>query len=105
MKDNGEKWHLLVTSKKNRKATIEEGVIENSQEEKYLVINFDTTLSFESNISCLCNKASQNLQTVARITNHMDLKKRRLGRKHLLRHSLITVFLSGCFQPGLLTIE
>lgn len=80
IKDNTGKCHLLDTSTNNRKATIE-GVINNSKVKQFLGVNFYINLSFESHIFCLCNKSSKKSHVLARMANHMDLKKCRFFKR------------------------
>ena len=77
MKVNADKYRLLVTIKDAVSAKIEEFVINNSNDEKLLVIKIDTKLSFENYVSSLCKKAGQKLRALATIVNYMDLSKRK----------------------------
>ena len=76
MKANADKCDLLISSDKVCTAKIEDFSIENNTEEKLLGVKFDSNLSFEGHVTCLCKKASQKLHTLARISNYMDLNKR-----------------------------
>ena len=71
MKANADKCHLLVCSDKVCTAKIEDF----STEEKLIRVKFDSDLSFESHVTSLCEKASQKLHDLARISHHMDLDK------------------------------
>ena len=81
MKANADKCYLLVSSDKVCTAKIENFSIKNSTEEKLLGVRFNSNLSFEDHISCLCKKASQKLHALARISHYMDLNKRRSPMK------------------------
>ena len=88
MKDNADKCHLLVTTNSAVSASTEEFVINNSNEEKLLVIKIDNKLSFENYVSALCKKASQKLHALARIVNYMNL----INRKFLMKAFVTSQF-------------
>ena len=77
MRANDDKCHLLVTSDESCTAKVEDFSIKNSTEEKHLEVKFDSNLSFENHVTSLCQKASQKLHALARISHYMDLNKRR----------------------------
>ena len=77
MKANADKCHLVVSSDESCTAKIEDFSIKNSTEEKRLAVKFDSNLSFENHVTCLCKKANQKLHALARISRYMDLNKRR----------------------------
>ena len=81
MKPNGDKCHLLVTTEKSVSINIDGGNVTNKKEQKLIGIKFDSSLSFEGHITCLCKKASQKLHVLARIVNYMDLPKRKVLMK------------------------
>ena len=56
---------------------IEGHITYNSTEEKLLGVKIDSQFLFESHVSTLCKKASQKLHTLLKITNYMDLEKRK----------------------------
>ena len=58
-------------------AKIEDFSIKKGTEEKHLEVKFDSNLSFENHVTSLCQKASQKLHALARISHYMDLNKRR----------------------------
>ena len=72
MKANADKCHLLVSSDEVCTAKIEDFTIENSTEEKLLGVKFDSNLSFEGHVTCLCKKASQKLRRENIKTVHYD---------------------------------
>ena len=77
MKTNANKCHLLVSSDESCTAKIEDFSIKNSTKEKVLGVKIDSNLSFESHVTSLCKKASQKLHALERISDYMDLNKRR----------------------------
>ena len=68
MKANIDICHLMVSSDKSCTAKIEDFNIRISTEERLLGVKLDSNLSFESNVSSLCKKASQKLHALARIS-------------------------------------
>ena len=65
--------------------------IANSSYEKILGINFDNKLNFNTHVTKLCRKAGQKLHALARISNFMSLKK-----KKLLMNAFITSQFNYC---------
>ena len=92
MKANTDKCHLLVSFDERCTAKIEDFSIKNSTKEKLLGVKFDSNLSFESRITSLCKKASQNLHALARISHYTDLNKRR----NLMKSFITSQF---CYCP------
>ena len=78
MKSNGDKCHLLVTTEESVSINIDGSNVKNKKKQKLLAIKFDSSLSFEGNITSLCKKASQKQHALARIVNYMDLPKRKV---------------------------
>lgn len=79
LKPNPDKWHLLLSQKRDDLSiTIAHESIHNSENEKLLGIFFDNKLKFKVHIDKLCKKAGQKLHALARISNFMDLAKRKL---------------------------
>ena len=52
-----------------------------SVEEKLLGITLDSELKFEKHITDICNKASQKIHVLSRISSYISLNKRRLLMK------------------------
>ena len=80
MKLNEEKCKLLILSKKSNSNTeiiLGNETIKNSKSEKLLGITIDEKLTFNEHIGNLCNKASQKLHALARISKYMDKDKLR----------------------------
>ena len=60
---------------------INDAVLTSSAEEKLLGITLDSELKFENHITDICNKASQKMHVLSKITSYMSLNKRRLLMK------------------------
>ena len=84
MKINTEKSHLLISGNDQNIAKIEEYYIESESEQELLGILIDSNLPFESYINNMCKKASQKLNTLARITPFMNIEKRRTLMKSFI---------------------
>ena len=52
--------------------------IENSAFEKLLGVHFDNRLTFDYHISGLCKKASKKINALARVSQYMNLSKRKI---------------------------
>ena len=89
MKANADKYHLLVSSDESCRAKINNLSIINSTDKK--AVKFDFKISFENQFISLCEKTSQKLHALARISHYMDLNKRR----HLME-AFITSQFSYC---------
>ena len=92
MKLNADKCHLLVLGQRcDDPVTVRIGSanVVNSYEEKLLGVQIDSKLSFENHVSKLCQKASNKLYALARISPHMDQRKLR---------TLMRAFITSQFQ-------
>ena len=78
MKANPGESHILLSNKKTEKVTINVVVLTSSVEEKLLGVTLDSELKFEKHITGICNRASQKMHILFRITSYMSLNKRRL---------------------------
>ena len=92
MKLNADKCHLLVLGQSSDDpVTVRIGNSEvvNSSEEKLLGVQIDNKLSFGNHVSKLCQKASNKLYPLARISPYMDQSKLR---------TLMRAFITSQFQ-------
>ena len=92
MKLNADKCHLLVLGQRcDDPVTVRIGSADvvNSSEEKLLGVQVDSKLSFDNHVSKLCQKASNKLYALARISPYMDQKKLR---------TLMRAFITSQFQ-------
>ena len=85
MKATTDKCHLLISLQNDREANIGEIIIKSSNSEKLLGVIIDNKLSFEKHINNLCDKASQKLNALARVSSYVDLPKRRLIMKAFIK--------------------
>ena len=92
MKLNADKCYLLVLGQRcDDPVTVRIGNADvvNSSEEKLLGVQIDSTLSFDNHVSKLCQKASNKLYALARISPYMDQNKQR---------ALMRAFITSQFQ-------
>ena len=73
MKANPGKSHILLSNKKTEMVKINDVVLTSCLEEKLLRITLDSELKFEKHITDICNKASQKIHVLSRITSYMSL--------------------------------
>ena len=78
MKANPGKVHIFPSNMKTDKVRINDLVLTSNVEEKLLGTTLDSELKFEKHITDICNKASQKIQVLSRITSYMSLNKQRL---------------------------
>ena len=91
IKVNTGKSHLLLSGNSRATATIDNSYIESEDEQVLLGITIDSTLTFENCINNVCKRASQKLNTLARIVPYMNTQKRRAIMK-----SFVTSQFSYC---------
>ena len=86
MKAIPEKWHLLLSKKKNFTTVISDNLkidingdnIKHSLEQKFLSFILVNQLAFKSHISNMLKKANQKVNEFTTIAFYMDQKKRRI---------------------------
>ena len=77
MKTNSDKSHLLLTTSMSSIANINGDIIKNSECEKLIGVAIDYKLNFEEHMSKVCDKASQKLNALARISSYMNINQRK----------------------------
>ena len=75
LKANPDKSHLLLSNNEDRIIYIQSEVIENAKSKKLLGITFDSDLKFNTHVTNICNKASQKLHALARVSGFMSQNK------------------------------
>ena len=68
-----------------------------SELETVLGIQIDNKLNFEYHIKSLCNKASQKLGALQRISNMLDTQKKNLLFNSIIKSQFSSAHLFGCF--------
>ena len=77
MKVNTGRSHLLLLGNSRAMTAIDSCYIESKYKQVSLAIIIYSNHTFENHINIICNKASQKLNALARITPYMSLQKRR----------------------------
>ena len=77
MKVNADKSHLLLSGHTQLTSNIDNNLITPEKEQMSLGITIDSYLSFKEHVNNRCKKASQKLNTLARIAGYMEIQKRR----------------------------
>ena len=79
---NPDKFHLILSDPcKEYAINVEEFSISNSLNKKLLGITIDNKLSFDDHVGALCNKASQKVHALSRISHFMGIKQRQIIMK------------------------
>ena len=78
MKANHGKCHLLLSTQEDANIQISNATINCSRSQKLLGIVFDNKLKFDKHIENIFQKANRKLNALARVTNYMELPKRRI---------------------------
>ena len=104
MKGNDDKCHLLLSSPDDSSIIqIENSTIKYSKVKKLLGIQTDYKLKFDVNVETICKKAYRKLSALSRITNYMELPKRRILMNAFFKAqfnccSIIWMFHSRCLN-------
>ena len=79
MKGNDDKFHLLLSSPDdNSLIQIENSTIKCSKVKKLLGVHIDYKLKVDIHLETICKEAHRKLSALSRITNYMELSKRRI---------------------------
>ena len=78
MKANPSKCHLLLSNGEDVNIQVANTTIENSKSQKLLGVVLDNKLRFDKHVKNICQKANRKLNVLSRLTNYMDLPKKRL---------------------------
>ena len=78
MKVSHDKCHLLLSIQEEANIQIADRAIKYSKSKILLGIVLDNKLKFDKHVENICQKASKKLNALARVTNYMELPKRRI---------------------------
>ena len=79
LKPNPDKWHLLLSETgEEHNINIGNECITNSTCEKILGVYFENKMTFNTRVTKLCKKASQKLHALARVSNLISFKQRKI---------------------------
>ena len=73
MKVNTDESHLLVSGNVRATAKIDNNYIESEQEQMLLGIMIDSKLTFENHVNNIYKRASQKLNSLARVASYMNI--------------------------------
>ena len=89
VKENPEKYHLLLSKNEKRHLNVGEIEISNSDCKKPLGIKMDSKPMFDSHVKSLCKKTSQKPNAFSRVVYQLDFNQRKL---------LMNAFISSQFS-------
>ena len=75
---NASKCHVLLSTDQHAHINTGTTQIENTQNEKSLVLTNDSKLSFDKHIRKICSRESAKLKVLARIMSFMNITKRKI---------------------------
>ena len=76
---NADKCHLLISNHdEDASIIIDNKIIEGNTSVKLLGVKIDNELNFKEHVTNICNKVSQKLHALARISSYMKSEKLRL---------------------------
>ena len=79
LKANPDKFHLLLSDPNPiLSVEVDQFTISNSKHEKLLGVTIDNKLSFNEHVAGICKKASQKLHALARVSQYMNIEKRKV---------------------------
>ena len=104
MKANSDKSHLLLSTSTSSTANINGDIIKNSESEKLLGVTIDYKLNFDEHLSQVCDKASQKLNALARISSYMNIKQRKRVMRAFISSQFGYCHLFGFSAAGKLII-
>ena len=78
MKENADKFHLIVSTDEPIEIRVGESLIKNITCEKLLGVKIDNKLNFYTHYKGLCKKVNNKLRALARATPYMSLEKKKL---------------------------
>ena len=78
---NADKCHLILSTDEPLPINIDNEVIKNNNNKKLLGINFNNRLDFNSHAANICNRVSNKLHALARISQYLNIHKWRMTMK------------------------
>ena len=81
LKANADNCHLVLSTDKPFSINIYNKVIKNSNNKKLLEINLNNRLGFDTHVASICKRESKKLYALTRISQYMNIHKRRMTVK------------------------
>ena len=98
MKANDDKYHLILSSSEEDAAIQrEESRIKCSKVKELLGIHIDYKLKLDTHVDTICKRTHRKLIALSRITNYMELPKRRILMNAFFKANLTIALSFGCF--------
>ena len=84
LKANADKCHPILSTDEPFSINIDNEVIKISNNKKLLGINLNNRIGFDTHVANICNQVSKKLHALARISQFMNIHKRRMTMKAFL---------------------
>ena len=81
LRANAVKCHLIINTDEPFSINIDNQVIKNSNNKKLLGINLNNRLGVDTHVANICNRVGEKLHALARISQYMNIHKRRMTIK------------------------
>ena len=81
LKTNTDKCRLILSTDEPFSINLDDEVIKNFNNKKLLRINLNNRLGFDTYVANICNRVSKKLHALARISQFMNIHKRRMTMK------------------------
>ena len=81
LKVNADKCHLILSTDEPFSVNLDNEVIKNSNNNKLLGINLNNRLDFDTHVSNICDRVIKKMHALARISQFMNILKRRMIMK------------------------
>ena len=81
LKASANKCHLILSTDEPFSINIDNEVIKNSNNKKLLGINLNNRLAFDTHVANICNRVSNKFHALARISQYINIHKRRMTMK------------------------
>ena len=78
LKANQHECHFLSSLDISTTFLLPAGILENSDSQKHLGVTVDRKLNFDEHLTSLCDKASREIQALARIFSYIPQTQKRL---------------------------
>ena len=91
--------NLILSADEPFSINIDNKVLKNSNK-KLLGINLNNRLDLDTHVANICNRVSKKLHALSRISQYMNIHKRRMKMKALFPPSLVTAHWYGCSIVG-----
>ena len=88
-KTNANKCYLILSMDEPLSMNIDNEVVKNSSNEKLLGINLNNRLVFDTHVTNIYNRVSNKLHALARISQFMNIHKRRMAIKAFITSEFV----------------